>query len=110
MSYAVESFTEVKDHHVSLCLFVEGCSQFVIECEDLGFTAPLGPKSMLAVVENVMFLQVFYHVTHNDMFKKLTTQTCEVDWSIVGSIMTGTLFIYSCHVGMSQVIWHGAFL
>ena len=110
MRYTVKRFTEVKDHHVSLCLFVEGCSQFVIEFEDLGFTAPLGPKSMLAVVENVMFLQVFYHVTHNDMFKELTTQTCKGDWSIVGSIMTGTLLIYSCHVGMSPVIWHGAFL
>ena len=36
---------------------------------DLGFTAPLGPKSMLAVVEDVMFLHVFYHVTHNDIVK-----------------------------------------
>ena len=77
----------------------------MIEFEDLGFTALLGSKSMLAVVENVMFLQVFYHVTHNDMFKELTTQTCEGDWSIVGSIMTGTLFTYSCYVGMCPVIW-----
>ena len=95
MRYAVKSFTEVKDHHVSMCHFVEGCSQFVIECEDLGLTAPLGLKSMLAVVENVMFLQVFYRVTHNDMFNELTTQTCEGDWVIVGSIMTAILFIYS---------------
>ena len=82
----------------------------MIECEDLGFTAPLGPKSVLAVVENVMFLMVFYRVTHNDMFKELTTQTCEGDRSIVGSIMTGTLCIYSCYVGMSPVIWHGVLL
>ena len=82
----------------------------MIECEDLCFTAPLGPESVLAVVENVMFLQVFYRVTHNDMFKELTTQTCDGDWSIVGSIMTGTIFIYSCYVGMSPVIWHVAFL
>ena len=94
MRYAVKSFTEVKDHHVSLCLFVEGCSQFMIECEDLGFTAPLGPKTVLAVVENVMFLKVFYRVTHNDIFKELTTQTCEGDWSIVGSIMKSTLCVY----------------
>ena len=81
----------------------------MIEYEDLGFTSPLGPKSVLAVVENVMFLQVFYRVTHNDMFKELTTQTYEGDWSIVGSIMMGTLLIYSCYVGMSPVIWQGAF-
>ena len=95
MRYAVKSFTEVKDHHVSLCHFVEGCSQFMIEFEDLGLTASLGLKFMLAIVENIMFLQVFYRVTHNDMFKELKTQTCEADWSIVGSIKTATLFIYS---------------
>ena len=74
-----------------MCLFVEGCSQFMIESEDLGFTAPLGPKSMLAVVENVMFLQVFYRVTHDDMFKYLTIQSLVRETGLVASIMTGAL-------------------
>ena len=47
---------------------VEGCSKFMVETKDLSLTTSLGPESMLVVVENVIFLQVFYRVAHNDMF------------------------------------------
>ena len=58
----VNCFTEVNDDHVSLYLFVEGGSYFLVESKDLSYTTPLSPELMLAVIENVMFLQVFYRV------------------------------------------------
>ena len=46
----------------------EGCSQFMVESKDMSLTISLGPESTLVVLENVIFLQVFYRVAHNDMF------------------------------------------
>ena len=57
----------------------------------------LRPESMLVVVENVIFLQVFYRGAQDDMFKELTTQTCEGDRSIVSSIKWAPFYILLLH-------------
>ena len=38
---------------------VEGCSQFMVQSKAVSLTTSLGPDSMLVVLENAIFLQVF---------------------------------------------------
>ena len=65
---------------VSLCCFLLFCSAVcqVIYClDELRFSRSFCSKSMLSIVENVVFLEVFHSVRMNNVFEDLIQDACQ---------------------------------
>ena len=65
---------------------------------------------MLAVIQDIMFLNVLHCVAHYDMFQWLTNQAGKRNGSVVDSVMSDALFVDGGYVGVSPVLRHSTLL
>ncbi|KAH3785411.1 hypothetical protein DPMN_163499 [Dreissena polymorpha] len=65
---------------------------------------------MLAVIQDVVFFQMFQGIADNDVFEQLTAYTSKRDWSVVSRVLACSFLIYSRHTCMSPISRCCAFL
>ena len=67
MGYRVKSFREVKQDSISLAAYINLFGPVVYGCYQLGFAAETLSKAMLLVDNDVIFRQVFGHMTEHNV-------------------------------------------
>ena len=73
MGYRVKSFREVKQDSISLAAYITLFGPVVYGCYQLGFAGETLFKAMLLVDNDVIFRQVFGHMTEHNVLHYFTT-------------------------------------
>ena len=75
-----------------LVSLVQPCDQFLRKGEQLSFAATSGPEPVLAISEDMMFIQVIEDIAGDYMLLDLATKAGEGDWLVIGRLVLLSFF------------------
>ena len=105
MIHLIKGFAEIKQDNVSLLTFFQVPMNFLDKHSQLSFTGPFWAKTMLEIIQDLVWIKMFHKIGCNYMFKYFTKYACEVYGPVICRAGFVSLFVNGWNICFEPFRW-----